>query len=105
MATKMVIFEKLKIVASVIAISGTACLLVVFGQIAWWATDRNPPFIVTDYGIASARQGETTTMHAKVKRDVGRGCGASYSRAFFDSTGARSELTEGPQLMNAQAIA
>lgn len=97
--------DKIKAVASAIVVIGILCLIAALGQIALWAMDRKPPFAILEYSAASAKPGGAATIYAKVHRDMNRRCSASYSQIFFDSTNARWELSDGAQLVNAQAIA
>ncbi len=61
-------------------------------SIAWFASDRKPPFEVLDVYPASARPGEYITITAHVRRDLDRRCEADFSRYLFDEVGARYDL-------------
>lgn len=72
--------------------------------IAYWAVDRDVPFTLESYAVEPVKAGTTTTVRAKVKRDLDRRCSVVFSRTFYDASGVRYELTEGVQFMNALAL-
>lgn len=90
--------------AAMAVMTGAACLISGTLFIVSWALDYVPPIIIGDYTATPARPGEVTRINASVKRDISRHCTSVFSRLFVDSTGARFELTEGTQIMNALAI-
>ncbi len=73
-------------------------------QLAVWAADRHPPFELLSYSADPVQPGETFLIRAHVRRDLHRMCGVKYTRLFFDSRGARYELTDNTQFMNAEAL-
>ena len=60
--------------------------------VAYYATDRNPPFAVLSVVPASARPGEYITIQATVRRDIDRKCSAEMSRYLYDASGARFDI-------------
>jgi len=86
----------------------TRVILVAFallaGLVAYWSMDRKPPFELKSYISSAGVPGQIIVIDAIVKRDLDRNCSVTFSRAFFDSRGARTELTDGAMLMNARAL-
>lgn len=89
---------------TVMIIIGIAMCLSVLGVLAWWASDRDAPFVLLDYHVDAVKAGGNTVVIADVRRDMSRSCSVSFSRTFFDSKGTRFELTEGSQMMNRAAL-
>lgn len=90
--------------ATIFLATGSLCLFGVVGQIIAWSLDYQPPFALLEYSAKAARPGEMTVVDAKVRRELHRRCSVTFSRVFFDSVGARFELTDGVQMMNALAL-
>jgi hypothetical protein len=80
-----------------------AILLACFVQIAFWAADRTPPFVLGPYTSTSAPPGGTVRIVAKVQRDLSRKCSVVFSRHLIDASGARYDLVSG-QTMSAYAL-
>lgn len=74
-------------------------------QLVTWGLDRRVPFELINYHVNEAQAGDAIIIRGNVKRDLSRSCTLMYSRVFYDSTGARFELTKEPQLMTAGALA
>lgn len=72
-------------------------------QLAIWTVDRRAPFEVLEVHPAAAAPGGYVSIVAKVRRDAGRKCGATYARYVYDGGGFRHDM-EGVQRMNADAI-
>ena len=70
----------------------------------YWSFDRHAPFELLDYKAGRGKPGDTIVIYGNVRRDVERHCSVTYSRHFYDSTGASYELTQGPQLMSSAAL-
>ena len=76
-----------------------ACALVAL----YWALDRTPPFVMTDYTVLNATRGETAYVNAKVERDTGRDCTVTFVRYLMDANKARHDIG-GTQYMTAAAL-
>lgn len=76
-----------------------ACALVAL----YWALDRTPPFVMTDYTVLNATRGETVYVTATVERDVGRDCTVNFVRYLIDANKARHDIG-GTQYMTAAAL-
>jgi hypothetical protein len=73
-------------------------------QIAVWALDRRPPFVLLDVAPAVAVPGESVVITMAVRRDVSRHCAATFTRWVFDGKNVRIDL-EGQQTMSAAGVA
>lgn len=62
--------------------------------IAFWGLDRKPPLSLVEYTYTHVRQGAQLELHAKVKRDIDKGCSVTYARYILDSTGNRSNESQ-----------
>lgn len=71
--------------------------------VLYYAADRKPPFAVLSSTHAEAAPGEFVIVHAKVRRDAGRGCNADFWRYVYDSNGTRFDL--GHSQASAEAVA
>ena len=76
-----------------------ACALVAL----YWALDRTPPFVMTNYTVFNASRGETAYVNATVKRDTGRDCTVDFVRYLVDANKARHDIG-GTQYMTAAAL-
>lgn len=76
-----------------------ACALVAL----YWALDRTPPFVMTEYTVLNATRGETAYVTATVERDVGRDCTVNFVRYLIDANKARHDIG-GTQYMTAAAL-
>ena len=76
-----------------------ACALVAL----YWALDRTPPFVMTNYTVFNASRGETAYVNATVERDVGRDCTVNFVRYLIDANKARHDIG-GTQYMTAAAL-
>jgi hypothetical protein len=97
-------FKAINRVITYMVVLGALLCILAFGQLAWWAADRDAPFVMLDYNEVSARAGESTVIKAVVKRDLSRRCSVLFSRSFIDSKGTRFELTDGSQSMNSASL-
>lgn len=89
---------------TILVCTGSALCVIFAAQVAWWAADRDAPFVLLDYKVAPAKAGQNTVVEAIVKRDMSRRCSLLFSRSFFDSKGIRYELTDGAQFMNSATL-
>ena len=76
-----------------------ACALVAL----YWALDRTPPFVMTNYTVFNSSRGETAYVNATVERDVGRDCTVNFVRYLIDANKARHDIG-GTQYMTAAAL-
>lgn len=104
MKQKLNPMEILNRVCTVIVVVGFLLFTAFATQIGIWLADRDAPFVMLNYEPVTGRPGDTVVMRADVKRDLGRRCSVLFSRSFWDAKGARTELTEGAQLMNGTAL-
>lgn len=79
-------------------------LAVSAGQIAWWATDREQPFELLTYYAPPVHRGGVLHMTGEVRRNLDRGCSATFSRHLTDAQGFRVDLMTS-QTMSAASIA
>jgi len=91
-------------VATGFLLFGFLCFLAVLVQLVVWGADRRVPFALVEYAAPATRAGEAVVIHSRVDRALNRSCSVQYSRMFFDSGGARYDLTQGAQIMNAAAL-
>lgn len=98
-------FSKMYRATTFFLVCGTAMFFLAIGQIAVWALERTPPFVVLGYTAAPVHAGYSAVVSARVHRDLDRLCSVNYSRVFIDGKGVVFDLTEGVRLMTAQALA
>lgn len=91
-------------IATAVVLAGLLLFAVALGQVLMWGLDRRAPFELDSYTANPARPGDAAIIRASVRRDLSRRCSVTYSRMFFDASGARFDVTMGAQLMNAQAL-
>lgn len=78
-------------------------LLLSLLQLALWAADRAPPFVLASVMVSTAAPGRTVQLEALVRREISRRCSVHYTRQIFDGAGVRHDL-EGEQYNSAEAI-
>jgi len=72
-------------------------------QLAVWALDREPPFVMLSYTATPVQPGGVLHIDGIVRRDLGRRCGMVGSRYILDSGGIRYDMG-GPGMMSASAL-
>lgn len=73
--------------------------------VAWWATDREPPFAITGpVVVKNAQAGQQFSFVAPVRRDIERDCDVSWTRFIVDGLGVRHDFLEKTRSMSADGI-
>ena len=63
--------------------------------VAYYAMDRDPPFVIVSVEPASARPGEIITIQSEVRRETWRNCSADFTRYIFGPDQSRFYLDDG----------
>lgn len=80
--------SRTRIIEITICVLFWACI----AQIVWWMADRSPPFMLDSYTVDPTKRGHVALITGKVRRDIHRGCSATFARYIFDSQGFRHAL-------------